>query len=642
MMFKKLHITGRNKHGVRLIAALLAALLLAGLPIFGASAAKPADLKDLKPGNWYYTEVAGAVELGLFQGISDSEFGVNMQMTRAQFVTALARLCGVPNPSDRVERFTDVPKGAWHSPYVSWAYNNGLVNGVSDTEFDPDRSVSRQEMCKMLGTAVEWLTGKPLSSANAKTFADEASIADWAKSWVAKCSANGLINGKDDNLFVPNGKATRAEAACVFYRHYVSQHPENLNCKLTVSGFALDFKFNTDYYLCTTKNFEQCKITGFSGFTAIDVQVEQYATYYPYEHTAYRLGDNLLLGHGRAKVTVTATLAGGIKKEYLIVITDPNADVNAYGMVKVNTDSYVNLRKAPSTSSDVLAKLQNKHSVYFLGYADGSKEWCRVQLVKSATVGYIHADYLQWGWKETEQPAQYKEAIDALQKAHPNWSFTYVDMELTYAEALEKEKGKYGDNHEAYLNPANYLTEDKIFAFLDIKTYDPTLWNDAMVKAIWANQSHITKDQALSHFKAASQSLLMNPVYIACRAALESGYGGSTFAKGTVAGYEGYYNFFGIRCYTANPTVGAAYAKERNWNSVFRSIVEGANWVKDQYLDRGAITSYFFRYNGFQNKIYMDDAEAPQKEASILKRAYTDPNAKAHFIVPVYRQLPTA
>ena len=73
---------------------------------------------------------------------------------------------------------------------------------------------------------------------------------------------------------------------------------------------------------------------------------------------------------------------------------------------------------------------------------------------------------------------------------------------------------------------------------------------------------------------------------------------------------------------------------------MFRSVVEGANWVKDQYLDQGAITPYFFRYNGFQNKIYMTDAQAPLKEASILKRAFTDPNAKAHFIIPVYRELP--
>ena len=70
---------------------------------------------------------------------------------------------------------------------------------------------------------------------------------------------------------------------------------------------------------------------------------------------------------------------------------------------------------------------------------------------------------------------------------------------------------------------------------------------------------------------------------------------------------------------------------------MFRSIVEGANWVKDQYLDQGATTPYFFRFQGFQNKVYMSDVKAPLKEASILKKAYADPNAKAHFIIPVYQ-----
>lgn len=59
--------------------------------------------------------------------------------------------------------------------------------------------------------------------------------------------------------------------------------------------------------------------------------------------------------------------------------------------------------------------------------------------------------------------------------------------------------------------------------------------------------------------------------------------------------------------------------------------------MKDQYLDRGAVTPYFFRYSGFWNKSYMSDLKAPQSEAAILKRAYSDPNAKAHFIIPVYR-----
>ncbi|MBQ7089648.1 MAG: S-layer homology domain-containing protein [Clostridia bacterium] len=632
MMFKKWHITGRNNFLLRGLLILLAVVLAVGAPMFSASAASPADLKDLQPGTWYYAEVAGAVRFGLFQGVSDSRFGVDDSITRAQFITALVRLCGQKNPTASVDQFTDVTRGTWYYHYVSWAYSKGLVSGVSATRFDPERPINRQEMCKMLGAAIEWLTGETLPKSGAKSFSDRNQIDDWAKSWVDKCSANGLINGRENNRFDPLGGATRAEAACVIYRYYESAHPDQVGYTLLHSGFNMVFDADKDYYLCQATDFTQCRINGYTGFKSIKVEVEQYPSYFPYKSTAYRLGDVLLLGNGRAKITVTATMPSGSVRQYLIVIADPNGGEYAYGTAIVGSI----LRETANSGSAQLAKItEGTKKIYYLGsYKDG--QWCKVQVVGTNKVGYIYAPNVEWGWSETAQPAQYKAAVDKLKKAHPNWSFTYVDVEMTYAKALSK----YGAANEAYINPANYLTEDKIFAFLDIKTYDPSLWNDSMVKAVWANEKHISKNTALSYFNQASKSLNMNPVYIACRAALESGYGGSTFAKGTVAGYEGYYNFFGIKCYTSNPTVGAAYAKERNWNSVFRSIVEGANWVKDQYLDQGATTPYFFRFAGYQNKSYMDDVKAPQSEASILKRAYTDPNAKAHFIIPVYRNLP--
>ena len=406
---------------------------------------------------------------------------------------------------------------------------------------------------------------------------------------------------------------------------------EETEYNVTVSGFELNFDVNTDYYLVQPEDFSACRINGFTGFTALEVAVEQYATFYPYKDTPYVWGEPLNLGHGRAKVTLSATLADGSTKEYMLCMTDPDALDYAYARAKV-TDQ-VNVRKEPNTSSPILTTLYSNARVYYLK-TEG--DWCMVQLINhinGGRIGYIHKDYLRWDWLDTEMPEEYAQGIAALKAAHPNWTFTFADVEMTYAEALEK----YGAENEPYINPLSYLTEDRIFAFLDIDSYDQETWNDTGIRAIWANESAITKDQAVEYFNAASKSLLMNPYYIACRAAQESGYGTSQFAKGTVEGYEGYYNFFGIRCYDDNPTVGAQYAKERNWNSVFRSVVEGANWMKDQYLDQGAVTPYFFRYAGFQNKVYMSDGEAPLKEANILKRAFTDPNAKAHFIIPVYR-----
>lgn len=414
---------------------------------------------------------------------------------------------------------------------------------------------------------------------------------------------------------------------------------------ISVSGFDFELDPADDYYLINPERFDNCVITAYAGFKSLKVSVEQYAGHYPYLNKTYKLGDPLELGHGRAKVTLTVTLADGSAKDYRLIFTDPEALENCYAKVVVN--KAVNLREKPSTSSKVLLELSGGITVYYLG-TEG--DWAKIQYVKSTKsngvltkttsyVGYVkdtaEENYIRWNWEETKMPPYYAEKIEALKKAHPNWSFTFVDTGRTFEETLQL----YGASREQYINPFYYLNEDKIFAFLDIDTYDPECWTDEGVKAIWATETTYTKEQALAYFKPASLSLQMNPYYIACRAALESGYGGSKFAKGQIEGYEGYYNFFGIKCYDRNPSVGAQYAKERDWNTVEISITEGANWIKDQYLDRGAVTPYFFRYSGFWSvdKVYMTDAEAPSKEAEILKRAYSDPDAKAHFIIPVYQ-----
>lgn len=673
-MFRKLRITGLNKLK-NIVAAVSAAVMLAISVPFTASAASA--FADLNSKEWYYDAVIASIDAGYFKGDADGNFYPNNNITRAEFAMIVTRYCGVDANSAVGAPFTDVPKNEWYYGAVSWAYNKGIINGVSATEFRPQDPITREQMCKMIGIALENILGKKLSADGAKTFLDDAKISGWAKEWVNKCSAEGLITGLDTGCFDPSGQATRAQAATVLIRcdtyfpatptDQVPGKPEDYS--IQVSGFSLNFNVYDDYYLAYPSDFNNCKITGYTGFTNLQISVEQYATYYPYDKTAYVLGNALNLGYGRAKLTITATLPDRSVRSYLIVLTDPNGADNCYAKVRVGSE--VNLRAEPTTSSSSLAKLKNNTVVYYLG---SQGDWAHIQY--GGLVGWVkdtaEENYIRWNWEETQMHGEYANAIDALKQQHPNWTFTFVDTEKNYLSYMEEiaisraevragELG-YGKSHpeyaqkveelyqqylpdvSVYMDPRHYLNEEYIYAFLDIDTYDTGLWNGMGLDAIWDNRyalqqnpNIISKADALKYFKIASQSLQMNPYYIACRAAQESGYGKSQFARGAVAGYEGYYNFFGIQCYDSNPTIGAKYAKERNWNSPERSIIEGANWMKDQYLDRGAVTPYFFRYSGFWNKSYMSDLKAPQSEATILKRAYSDPNAKAHFIIPVYR-----
>ncbi len=645
-MCKKWRIIGRNRKQGFLskvgagVFPVLAALVLTLTP-FSASAATITQFSDVDPNAWYYGELSGAISAGLFNGVSATLFNVDKPITRAEFVAALARLCGVDTAAYSGNPFLDVSQEIWYYHYVSWAYYTGVVQGVSESAFAPEVPITREEMCKMLGGVIEKVQGKTLSADGALTFGDSASISPWAVEWVNKCSANGMINGSGGN-FLPADHASRVQAACVIYRYYIRENPP-VAPSLDVSGFSMNFDVNQDYYLCVPADFSNCRINGFSGFRSVTVSVEQYAGYTPYSGTPYVLGQPLALGYGRAKVTINATLQDGSARSYLIALADSNS--GGYSYAKINSSGAVNFRAGPSTSSAILNTFINNARVYYLG-TEG--DWCRVQQLYSGQVGYVSKDYVKVQYSAVSCPARYQYAVAALQAAHPNWSFTFVDTGMDYQTYLNTVAANaYVTASPAeingYLDPLNSLTEDKVFAFLNIKNYNAA-YQSAGIAALWLNEAQVSKNTAAQYFTAAGNSLLLSPYYIATRAALESGYGTSTLSKGTVSGYEGYYNFFGIGAADSNPIIGgASYAKNRNWNSPLKAIVEGGNWIKDQYIDQGTITPYFFRYAALNGKSYMTDIAAPSKDADIVRRAYVGSgtlDSALNFVIPVYQNMP--
>ena len=175
-----------------------------------------AKFTDLDANAWYYSYVKTIVEKGLMNGISATEFAPNATLTRGMFVTVLYRLEGAQKVANAVA-FTDVPAGQYYADAVAWANANGIVKGITDTEFAPNANVTREQMAAMLARYAEY---KKIAVAvdGDVTYTDSAEISDYAKDAVKAANKLGILIGNADGSFAPKKNATRAEAAALFVR----------------------------------------------------------------------------------------------------------------------------------------------------------------------------------------------------------------------------------------------------------------------------------------------------------------------------------------------------------------------------------------------------------------------------------------
>lgn len=191
----------------RIFAALLALALI--------STGALADFADVDASAWYAEAVAWAEENGVMDGVAEGEFNPDGVMTRAMVVTILYRLAGEPElpESDWGYPYSDVDASAWYALPVYWARLEGIAGGVSDAEFAPGGNITREQLVTMLHR----FAGSP-GEGGALDFADAESISPWAVSAVAWAAANGVVSGREGNVFDPAGSATRAECAAVLMR----------------------------------------------------------------------------------------------------------------------------------------------------------------------------------------------------------------------------------------------------------------------------------------------------------------------------------------------------------------------------------------------------------------------------------------
>ena len=176
---------------------------------------------DVNLGSWYYEAINTALKEKWFSGVSDTEFQPDETMTRAMLVTVLYNLSESNSTKTRTN-FADVDPNAWYAKAVAWAAENKIVEGY-DGLFHPNDPVTRQQMASILYRYDLWAGNVPSVHGNLTKFTDADSVAAWAKNAMIWATDAGLIRGAGDGTLMPNGNATRAQVAVILKNYYAQR-----------------------------------------------------------------------------------------------------------------------------------------------------------------------------------------------------------------------------------------------------------------------------------------------------------------------------------------------------------------------------------------------------------------------------------
>lgn len=286
-------------------------------------------------------------------------------------------------------------------------------------------------------------------------------------------------------------------------------------------------------------------------------------------------------------------------------------------------------------------------------------------------------------------PGSYQADLRKLKSDHPNWTFVPMKTGLDFNTSVSKEMGdksliqKTTSNAEKgwvgaacpsesgwyyatqpavayHMDPRNSLTETYIFQFEQL-TFNASYHTESAVQTFLDGtfmKGKLPDDSAGRTYAKAffeiGKGRSLSPIHLASRVYQEQGQGTSGLISGTYPGYEGYYNFFNVGVNgssTAEKIVkGLTYAKEKGWNTRYKSLEGGAATIGNNYILKGQDTLYLEKFNvnknssyGVYNHQYMQNIQAPRSEASTTKKMYTNAGSLNNafvFKIPVFDNMP--
>ncbi len=205
------------KKSTRLMSILLAIVtVLSVLPMSALAAS--ASFTDVPTNAWYYEPVTYMASNGYMSGTGDNKFSPNQTTTRAMFVTVLGRIANVDqNQYKNTCTFRDVKKD-WAEPYIAWASENNIVNGIGDNKFGPNNYVTREQAALILFNYLKKDYTLTVSDKFLNNAPDKSNVSSWAVEAMKWATSAALMRGDTDGSLRPRYSATRAEIATIFKR----------------------------------------------------------------------------------------------------------------------------------------------------------------------------------------------------------------------------------------------------------------------------------------------------------------------------------------------------------------------------------------------------------------------------------------
>lgn len=169
------------------------------------------EFRDLDGFDWARPYILELAKKGIVNGVGDGLFLPQKEVTREEFVKMVMEAFSFDSTYEKIA-FADIEQDAWYAGYVAGASRLGIVSGIAPDRFGIGTPIDRQDMAVIAWKAAQ-KAGVALPEVEKEMeFSDSAQIAPYAREAVSAMQRAGILNGMEDRRFGPAEKANRAQS----------------------------------------------------------------------------------------------------------------------------------------------------------------------------------------------------------------------------------------------------------------------------------------------------------------------------------------------------------------------------------------------------------------------------------------------